>query len=245
MTPLQNGHVPRLFNPLGYLSLLLAGCLAISGSVTPAFATEEHRLVEKAKNTMESFTTDPKLAWFQGHLKDAKALLIAPQILKGAFFLGVDGGSGVLLVRDEATGQWSEPAFYILGGLSFGFQWGGQASEVILMARTQGAVEMLLSSSFKLGGDASIAAGPYGGGVEGATSANLNADFLSFSRAKGAFAGISFEGSILKVDDEANTAYYKKSVRPTDILIKGSVRNPQSSGLREAVTKASKKHEAL
>ena len=211
------------------------------GWISLAMAGEEQLLVEKAKYTIESFTTDPNLTWFQSHLNEAKALLIAPQILKGAFFLGLDGGSGVLLVRDEVSGQWSQPAFYILGGISFGFQWGGQASEVVIMARTQGAVEKLLSSSFKLGGDASIAAGPYGGGVEGATSANLNADFLSFSRAKGAFAGISLEGSILKIDEKGNEAYYKKPVRPIDILIRGSVSNPQSAGLRQAVSKAAKK----
>lgn len=224
-----------------YMAIILAFCFGTGGSMSSAVAGDEQLLVEKAKNTIESFSTDPNMAWFQGHLKDAKALLIAPQVLKGAFFLGVNGGSGVLLVRNEENGQWSQPAFYILGGISFGFQWGGQASEVILMARTKGAVEMLLASSFKLGGDASVAAGPYGGGVEGATSANLHADFLSFSKAKGAFAGISFEGSILKIDEDANTAYYKKPVRPVDILVKGSVSNPQSAGLLEAVSKVSKK----
>ena len=223
------------------ISFLVVFLFTACGWMSSALAGDEQLLVEKAKYTIESFASDPNLKWFQNHVKDAKALLIAPQVLKGAFFLGVNGGSGVLLTRDEADGQWSQPAFYILGGISFGFQWGGQASEVILMARTKGAVEMLLSNSFKLGGDASIAAGPYGGGVEGATTANLNADFLSFSRAKGAFAGISFEGSILKVDDDANEAYYKKKgIRPVDILVKGSVDNPNSSDLRKSVSKFSK-----
>jgi len=225
-----------------YLSFMIAFCFTTYGWMSAAVAGDQQLLVEKAKHTIESFTTDPNLTWFQDHVKEAKALLIAPQVLKGAFFIGVDGGSGVLLVRDEETRKWSQPAFYTLGGISFGFQWGGQASELILMARTKGAVEKLFSSSFKLGGDASIAAGPYGGGVEGATSANLQADFLTFSRAKGAFAGISFEGSLLKVDDEANESYYKKKgVRPVDILMKGSVSNSNSAGLRGAVTKASKK----
>lgn len=225
-----------------YISFIIAFCLTIGGWISSAFADDEQLLVEKAKHTVESFATDPNLTWFQDHVKEAKALLIAPQVLKGAFFLGVDGGSGVLLVRDEDTEKWSQPAFYTLGGISFGFQWGGQASELILMARTKGAVDKLFSSSFKLGGDASIAAGPYGGGVEGATSTNLRADFLSFSRAKGAFAGISFEGSLLKVDDDANASYYKKkAVRPVDILVKGSVSNTNSSGLRQAVSNASKK----
>lgn len=207
---------------------------------TPARANglAEQQLVEKAKHTVESFMEDPNFTWFQNHLKDAKALLIIPQQLKAAFWFGLDGGSGVLVTRDEQTGEWSEPAFYALGGVSFGFQFGGEASEVIIMTMTQGAVEKLYASSFKIGGDASVAAGPYGAGAEGATSANLNADFLSFSRSKGAYAGISLEGSIIYADDDANEAYYNKKVRPVDILVIKSVKNKHSAALRQTITKA-------
>ena len=106
------------------------------------------------------------------------------------------------------------------------------------MARTHVAVEEFMSSSFKLGGDVSIAAGPYGLGIEGATSPNLSADFLSFSRSKGAFAGISFEGSILRISDDSNRAYYGKEVRPIEILLEKAVSNPHSAGLRKAAVKA-------
>ena len=217
---------------------LLFSCLCW----TPALANglEEQQLVEKARHTVESFMDDPNFTWFQGHVKDAKALLIIPQQLKAAFWVGVDGGSGVLVARDEQTGEWSEPAFYILGGLSFGFQFGGEASEVIILAMTQGAVQKLYASSFKLGGDASIAAGPYGAGAEGATSANLNADFLSFSRSKGVYAGVSLEGSIIYANDDSNEAYYGKKVRPVDILVTKSVKNKHSSGFRQAIMTATK-----
>ena len=227
----QRRHKKRLFP---WMTALLIFC------GTPAWASDldEQQLVEKAKHTVESFMGDPNFTWFRDHVKDAKALLIIPQQLKAAFWFGLDGGSGVLVTRDEQTGKWSEPAFYDLGGVSFGFQFGGEASEVIIMARTQGAVEKLYASSFKIGGDASIAAGPYGAGAEGATSANLNADFLSFSRSKGAYAGISLEGSIIYVNDEANEAYYGKKVRPVDILVTKTVKNEHSSGLRQAITTA-------
>ncbi|MDT7041176.1 lipid-binding SYLF domain-containing protein [Candidatus Nitronereus thalassa] len=201
-------------------------------------SANQKQLVENAKHTLESFMEDPNLTWFQEHVIDAKALLIIPQSLKGAFIFGAEGGSGVLIVRDSETHEWSHPAFYVLGGLSFGFQWGGQASEVIIMARTDGAVEKLYSSSFKLGGDASIAAGPYGGGVEGSTSANLRADFLSFSRSKGAFAGISFEGAVIYSSEDSNAAYYGKPARPIDIFVKKTVSNPHSDGLRQAAKNA-------
>ena len=221
-----------------WMTALLFSCLCW----TPAWGNglDEQQLVEKAKHTVESFMGDPNFTWFRDHVKNANALLIIPQQLKAAFWFGVDGGSGVLVTRDEQTGAWSEPAFYDLGGLSFGFQFGGEASEVIILAMTQGAVEKLYASSFKLGGDASIAAGPYGAGAEGATSANLDADFLSFSRSKGVYAGISLEGSIIYVNDDANEAYYGKKVRPVDILVIKSVKNKHSAGLRQAIMTATK-----
>ena len=221
------------------LWLILLTCF--SGSPVQAESLEEKQLVEKAQHTLESFMNDPNLTWFQQHVKDAKALLIIPQQLRAAFFVGADGGSGVLVARDERNGQWSEPVFYTVGGLSLGLQFGGDASEVILLAMTQGAVDSLYASSFKLGGDASIAAGPYGGGIEGATSSNFDADFLSFSRSSGAYAGVSFEGSVIYTDDDANEAYYGKKVRPADVLISHSVTNGHSSELRQAVERATGK----
>lgn len=231
----QQRHKTPLFL---WMTAFLFSCLCW----TPAWADslDQQQLVEKSKHTLESFMEDPNFTWFQDHVKDAKALLIIPQQLKAAFWVGVDGGSGVLVARDAETGEWSEPVFYNLGGVSFGFQFGGEASEVIIMARTQGAVEKLYASSFKIGGDAAVAAGPYGAGAEGATSANLNADFLSFSRSKGVYAGISLEGSIIHVNDEANKAYYGKKVRPVDILVIKSVNNEHSAGLRKAIATATK-----
>lgn len=227
------GNIPWLTIILTFSLWLFLG-----NGVALAKGADQKQLVDTARHTLESFMEDPHLSWFQSHIKDAKALLIVPQSLKGAFIFGAEGGSGVLIVRDKDSGDWSNPAFYVLGGLSFGFQWGGQASEVIIMARTDGSVEKLYTSSFKLGGDASIAAGPYGAGVEGSTSANLNADFLSFSRSKGAFAGISFEGAVIYASDDSNEAYYGKAVRPIDILLKKSVSNPQANGLRQAAKSA-------
>ncbi len=221
-----------------FVALVMALLLLVPTAKSYAGSTDEEQLVEKAKHVIDSFMADPNLSWFRDNIGDSKAILIVPQLLKGAFFLGLSGGSGVLLVKDQDTGTWSGPAFYVLGSVSFGLQAGGQASEVVIITRKDGAVEKLFSSSFKLGGDASIAAGPYGAGVEGATSANLDADFLSFSRSKGAFAGISLEGAVLGTSDDSNSAYYSKDVRPIDILVKKTVKNSHSAGLIEAVAKA-------
>ena len=228
-----------------YITKVLTACalvllLMTSNSVALADSTDQKQLVENARHTLEHFMKAPHLMWFQNNVKTAKALLIVPQLLKGAFFFGAEGGSGVLIVRNKDTNDWSQPAFYTLGGLSFGLQWGGQASEVILMARTDGAVEEFSSSSFKLGADASIAVGAYGAGIEGSTSPNLDADFLSFSLSQGAFAGVSFEGAAFYENEDSNKAYYGKKVRPMDILFKKSVNNPHSAGLRKTAMEAAK-----
>lgn len=203
-------------------------------------AAEQEALVEKARITFESFIADPDLSWFRNNVKKAKGILIFPQILKGAFFIGGSGGSGVLLVQDEKTGKWSQPAFYTVGSGSFGLQFGGQASETVLMIMTPKGIKALHSSSFKLGGDVAVAAGPVGVRAEGSTPMNLSADYISFARSKGAFIGLSLEGAVIATRDQWNEAYYGKPVNPTDIIVKGSVNNPQSAKLRATVAKGTK-----
>jgi lipid-binding SYLF domain-containing protein len=200
-------------------------------------ALEAKQLVEKARFTLENFMADPNMEVFREQLKKAKGVFIAPQLLKGAFIIGGQGGSGVFLVRDEKTGQWSNPAFYTVGGVSFGLQAGGEAAEVVLLVMSERGVSPMLRSNFKLGADASVAAGPVGIGVGGAT-AELSADILAFSRAKGLYGGLSLEGSVVAVRDKWNNAYYGKSVMPADILVRREAKNPASAELVNAVTKA-------
>jgi lipid-binding SYLF domain-containing protein len=214
---------------------------AVATSATAATGTSKpQEVVNGALTTLNHFMADPDFPWFRSHVKDAKAVLIVPRLYKAAFFVGGAGGNAVLLVRDDKTGEWSQPAFYTIGSASFGLQFGGEASEVILMVMTPKGIESLYTSSFKLGADASVAAGPVGAGVEGATAPNLSADYLSFSRSKGAFIGISLEGAVIAARDEYNKTYYGKPVRPVDILVKGDVANPRSAKLRQAVAEAAK-----
>ncbi len=201
---------------------------------TTVMATEQQGLVDKARVTFESFMTDKDQSWLKENLNQAKGLIIIPSLLKAGFVVGGSGGSGVLIVKDDKTGQWSQPAFYTLGSGTFGLQIGAEAAEVIMMVRTQKAVDKLFTSSFKLGGDTSIAVGPVGTGVK----SNVVADIFSFSRTKGAYAGVSLEGSVIKTKDKWNEAYYGKAVNPVDIIVKGSVSNPGSKALRTNVAKA-------
>ena len=206
----------------------------------PAMAQEDLKpqiLVDQALATLNDFVAEKDMEWFQNHLKDSKGILIVPQLLKAGFIFGGSGGRGVVLIRDPKTGAWSQPGFYSLGSVSFGLQIGAESASVIMQVRTQRGLESLYGTSFKLGGDCSVAAGPVGVGAAGK---GVTGDLVSFSRAQGAYAGISFDGSMVKVNDNFNKDYYGKSVRPVDIFVKKTVSNPASANLRAALKKAEK-----
>ena len=216
-------------------SIILLFNLSPSFAADPAF--EAKKVVETSLLTLESFMAEPPSVEFQNLIKKAQGVYITPSLLKGAFVVGVSGGNGVFLVRDKFSGKWMGPAFYTLGGASFGVQAGGQDSEVVLLIMTERGVKSFMRSNFKLGVDTGIAAGPVGGGV-GAETANLSADIFSFSRSKGLYGGLSLGGSVVKVRSRLNRAFYGKSVSPAQILIGGRASNPLSKELVEAVTKA-------
>jgi len=192
-------------------------------------------LVDQALVTLNNFVAESDMAWFRDHLKDAKGVFIVPQLLKAGFIFGGSGGRGVVLLRDPKTGRWGQPAFYDIGSVSFGLQIGGETSEVVMQIRTEHGMESLYGSSFKLGGDTSIALGPVGAGAAGK---GVTADLVSFSRAQGAFAGLALDGSVIKVNDDFNKDYYGKAVRPVNILVQKEVSNPGSARLREGLYKA-------
>jgi SH3 domain-containing YSC84-like protein 1 len=221
------------------LVVALTATLALGLGGAPARAddaSDARQLVEKAKLTVEQFQTDENMGALRDLAKKAKGMLIMPQMLRGAFIIGGSGGSGVLVARDAKGNQWRGPAFYTLGGASFGFQAGADAAEVVILAMTERGVTKLLSPQVKLGADISVAAGPVGAGAAAAT-AGISADLLAFSIAKGLYGGFSVDGSVAGVREALNHAYYGKPVTPADILIKGTVKNPHAAGLLGAVAK--------
>jgi lipid-binding SYLF domain-containing protein len=158
--------------------------------------------------------------------------------MKGAFVFGMEGRNGVLLVREQKTGSWSEPAFYEISSASFGLQAGVETSETILMIQTVKGIESLLSGTIKIGTDASAVIGPKGSGIEGATSVNTGNDFVAYARTKGAFVGLSVEGASIRTRDDLNKSYYGSAVRPSDIVLVRNVKShPQSQMLHQAVVK--------
>jgi len=191
-------------------------------------------IVDKARVTLSAFMRDKDYQWLRENITKAKGVLIYPQVLKAGFILGGSGGTGVLLAKDSKTGEWSNPAFYTLGSVSYGLQIGGEAAEVVVLVMSQKGVDALLTSKFKLGGDTSIALGPVGAGAK----ANITADFISFAKSKGLYAGLNLDGSYLDVREKLNKAYYGKEATPVDIIVKKSVRNLEAVPLKEELKKA-------
>ena len=223
----------------GVTFLLVAAYIAVAVSDSSADPrTDAAQQVATAQMTLSNFAIDSNMGAFNDLIKRAKGVFIAPQILKGAFIFGASGGSGVLVAWNEKSRKWGGPAFYVVGGGSFGLQIGGEASEVVLLAMTERGVKAMTSSSFKLGADAGIAAGPVGVGAS-ASTVNLSADVLSFSRSKGLYGGISLDGAVVATRNDWNEAYYGKKVDPIDILIFQDVNNPEATALIEAVERMS------
>ena len=139
----------------------------------------------------------------------------------------------MLVVRNHETGQWSQPGFYTVSSLSLGPQIGGQAAGVMMIVRTERALTRLFRSSVKLGGDTSVALGPVGVGVRSA----VTADIVTFARSRGAYVGVSLQGSMIRVRSGWNEAYFGRPVRPVDIFVKENVRNPGADKLIRTISK--------
>jgi SH3 domain-containing YSC84-like protein 1 len=214
------------------IALLLCG----PGRALADDAGDAKNIINQAEATLKNFMNDPDMKWFGSHLQEAKGVYIVPKLTKGAFIFGVEGGNGVVLARDEKSGAWSEPVFYETSAASFGLQAGAQSSEAVVLIMTPKAVDSLLGNKIKLGADGSVAIGPKGGGAD----TNLTADFVTFTRAKGLYAGVSFDGASIRSRDELNAAYYGQDVRPSDIIIAHKAKpNANSKSLQTMLTTAS------
>ena len=218
----------------------LAAAVIVAATLLPPLAlaqTEQRILVTDAKLTLASFIHDPDMNWLQRNLGRAKAVLIAPSITKAGFIVGGSGGRAVVVARDPKTGKWAGPAFYTLATASVGVQAGISVSEMVTLVMTDKGLNSLLANSFKIGGDASIAAGPVGTGAQ----SNLTADLVSFSRAQGVYAGVNFDGTIVSVAHEWNKLYYGQDTNTADILLRMTVHNKQASELLNVVASATKR----
>lgn len=222
----------------GAAAVMLAVALLAAPAARAADKADAEELVTEAQFTLAKLQKHKDLGpYVKAYLKRAKAVLIVPQLLKGGFIVGGEGGTGVLLARDE-QGRWSYPAFYSMGAASFGLQIGGQSSEVLLLIMTGNGLQSILKDMVKIGGELDAAAGPYGAGVDASTTTNLDVDILSYSVAQGLYIGANFEGSVIVPRESLNAAYYGDRVGPDGIVLQGRVANPHADGLRDALADA-------
>src|SRR5512146_99976 len=159
-------------------------------------------------------------------LSDAKCLAVVPSLLKGGFILGGAYGKGVASCKTEHG--WSAPAFFRIEGGSFGLQIGGQAVDYIMVIMNDQGMQNLLASKFKLGADASVAAGPVGRHAEGSTDWKMRAQVLTYSRSRGVFAGITLNGNVVKQDRDDTRAFYGRMV-PFRTLLNGLLAAPEDA----------------
>src|SRR5216684_2164352 len=216
-----------------WIVLLEAGLLALAPVV---FAknqgeakTEQDRLQNAGKVMQEILNVPDDIP--QDLIDKARCVVVMPSVLKAAFVVGGSYGRGTLICRTGTnfTGPWGAPAMYALEGGSVGFQIGGEATDFVFLVMNDRGADSLLRSRVRLGADASAAAGPKGRTASADTDAYMRSEILSYSRARGAFAGISLEGSTLRPDGGANRALYGNSTSAAKIINGSEVRTPAAA----------------
>jgi lipid-binding SYLF domain-containing protein len=219
--------------------LMFAALLALVPlAFTPGAAhaqTEQQTLVDRATLVLQEMLSDPNATEARNLLKRSKGAMVCPRIFKAGFFVGGQGGDCVLVGRPN--GAWSAPAFYGMASGSLGLQIGVQDAEIIFIILTDRGLHALLDSQFKFGADASVAVAAIGAGVSGATTAALRADIVSFSKASGLFAGISFDGSLISSKSEWNANYYGKPIGAQQIVLGNEGQNAGAGPLQEMLAR--------
>ena len=208
----------RISRPaLGLLAVLALICSA----VVQAQARQEGRLLISSQ-VLEELRTSRDQAIPDRLLERAYGIAVIPDMTKIAFFAGGRHGRGVLVVRDS-KGRFSNPVFISMTGGSFGWQWGVQSSDIVLVFTTEKGIRGISGGKLTLGADASVAAGPVGRTASAATDQNFKAEVYSYSRTRGIFAGLALDGTVLSIDDSANSEFYKKSDVAASDIITGAV----------------------
>ena len=214
-------------------AVLMVGILALA-PVT--FASDHDRAKKEEERIANSSTVMGEILNVPDNIPrdlmdKARCVVVMPSVIKAAFIVGGDYGRGTMVCRTGTnfSGPWGAPAMYALEGGSIGFQIGGEATDFVFLIMNDRGANSLLHSKVKLGADASIAAGPVGRTTAADTDAYMRSEILSYSRARGVFAGISLEGSTLRPDDKANRELYGRSVTATEILRESELQAPPAA----------------
>lgn len=200
--------------------LVAVACLILAAGVVYAqdLNKEQKRLEESGIVMQEVLNIPDNIP--HDLLEKAECVIVFPSVVKAAFIVGAEYGRGAMVCRtgEKFRGRWGAPAMYALEGGSFGFQIGGEATDLILLVMNDRGMESILSSKVKLGADASVAGGPKGRDASADTDGWMRAEILSYSRSRGLFAGVSLEGSTLRPDDDASEQVYGRAIKAKDIV---------------------------
>ena len=180
---------------------------------------KQRKLLRTAQLVLEEIQNSPDSKIPGNLIAKAKAIIVFPTMVKAGFFVGARYGKGVASMRTKETGEWGAPAFLYTAGGSFGFQFGLEAIDLILLVMTQRGLEGLLNEKFTLGGDIAVAAGPVGRHAEASADVFMQGEIYSYSRSKGLFGGVSVKGTIITSDVNANLAFYGKPLTAENILL--------------------------
>ena len=206
--------------------LLVVLTFAVCGSAFAAEDTKTSDRVQAAASVLDEIMGTPDKAIPEEVLKSAECVAVVPSLLKGGFVVGARYGRGIASCRTDKG--WSAPAFFTVGGGSFGFQIGGQAIDLVMLIMNKNGMKNLLESQFQLGADASAAAGPVGRHAEGNTDWKMRAEVLTYSRARGLFAGVTLNGAVIKQDKDSTREFYGRMV-PTKTSLTGLIEPPKDS----------------
>jgi lipid-binding SYLF domain-containing protein len=209
--------------------IILVLCLGLVSTAALNAANKEQKRLEDSGVVMQEIMNTPENIP-QEVIEKAECVIVFPSVLKAAFIVGASYGRGAMVCRTgkEFRGPWGAPAMYALEGGSVGFQIGGQATDLVLLIMNKRGASSILESKVKLGGDASIAAGPVGRDASANTDAYMRAEVLSYSRSRGLFAGVSLEGSTLRPDNDATADVYGRKLTAREIVLGGKVSVPPS-----------------
>jgi lipid-binding SYLF domain-containing protein len=210
---------------------LLMAVFALAGLPASAQKDENNRIRNAGKVMVEILNVPDDIP--ADILDKAECVIVLPSVIKFAIGFGGSYGRGVMTCRGgkDFSGRWSAPAMMALEGGSFGLQLGGQATDFVLLVMNRRGADSILTSQVKLGGDVAAAAGPKGRSAAAATDVTMRAEILSYSRARGLFAGISLEGSTLRPDGDGNGRLYGQGITAKDIVINSAIRPPASARL--------------
>ena len=200
--------------------------LAASHAVLAQTSDEAKRVAEAAIVLEEIMAAGDK-AVPRSIMDKAEGIAVFPSLIKGGLVVGGQRGRGVLSVRDRKNGGWSSPAFLTITGGSIGAQFGAQAIDLVLVINNQRGLEQLVKNQFKIGADAAVTAGPVGRDASASTDIQLRAQILSYSRARGLFAGVTLNGSTIRQDRDANERFYGMGYRTGQIVFEGLGGSPE------------------